>query len=95
MNFDYKENGERKAFLANPKHQHRVSLCGEHDCSANNKKNEDYYKYPSLPQFMDKLWLQGKWCKEKPLLQIQSINIVYHKVDNMIVVPITKKKGDY
>ena len=24
-NFDYKENGAKKAFLANPKHQHYVS----------------------------------------------------------------------
>ena len=26
--------GERKAFLANPKHQYYVSQWGEHDCSA-------------------------------------------------------------
>ena len=25
MNFDYKENGGKKAFFANPKHQYRVS----------------------------------------------------------------------
>ena len=30
---------ERKAFLASPKHQYRVSQCREHDCSSNNKKN--------------------------------------------------------
>ena len=41
MNFDYKENGGKKAFLANPKHQYHVSQCGEHDCSANNKKKEN------------------------------------------------------
>ena len=39
VNINYKENGERKSFLANPKHQYHVSLCEEHDCSANNKKN--------------------------------------------------------
>ena len=39
MNFDYKENGGNKAFLANPKHQYSISQCGEHDCYANNKKN--------------------------------------------------------
>ena len=39
MNFHYKENGGKKAFLANAKHQFHVSQCGEHDCSANNKKN--------------------------------------------------------
>ena len=31
---------ERKAFLANLKHQYYVSQCGEHDCSAHNKKIE-------------------------------------------------------
>ena len=29
---------EKKVFLANPKQQDCVSQCGEHDCSANNKK---------------------------------------------------------
>ena len=46
---------EKKAFLANPKCQYRVSQCGEEDCSANNKRNRDYYKYPSLSHFMDEL----------------------------------------
>ena len=46
---------ERKAFLAIPKHQYRVSQCGEHDCTANNKMNGDYNKHPSLSNFMDKL----------------------------------------
>ena len=31
---------ERKAFLANPKHQYDVSQRGEHDCSAHNKRIE-------------------------------------------------------
>ena len=43
MNFGYKENGGMKAFLASPKHQYRVSHCGEHDCHANNKKKGDCY----------------------------------------------------
>ena len=42
---------ERKAFLENQKHQDRASQCGEHDCSANNKKNGYYYEYPSLSHF--------------------------------------------
>ena len=46
-----------KAFVANPKHQYPVSQYGEHDCSANNKMNGEYYRYPSLSYFMDKLWL--------------------------------------
>ena len=46
--------GERKAFLANPKHQNRASQCGEHGCSANNEKNRVYYEYLSLSHFTDK-----------------------------------------
>ena len=48
---------ERKAFLANPKHQDRVSQCGERDCNANNKKNGDYYEYRSLSHFMNEVSL--------------------------------------
>ena len=40
MNFDYKENEGKKAFLANSKHQYRASQRGEHDCGAHNKKME-------------------------------------------------------
>ena len=47
---------ERKAFLANPKHQYRVSKSGERDYSADNKKNGDYYGNPSLSYFTGKLW---------------------------------------
>ena len=43
-----------KAFVANPKHQYRVSKHGELDCSAHNEKNGDYYKYPSLTYFTNK-----------------------------------------
>ena len=53
MNSDYNENGGNKAFLVNPKQQYHVSHCGEHDCHANNKKNEDCYVYPSLSHFTD------------------------------------------
>ena len=43
---------ERKAFLANPKLQYHVSQCGERDCSANNKKNREFYEYPCLSHFV-------------------------------------------
>ena len=39
---------ERKAFLANPKLQYHVSQWEDHDFGANNKKNDDYYGYPSF-----------------------------------------------
>ena len=55
INFDYEENGEKKALLVNPKHQYRLSFCGKHDCNANNKKNGDCYGYPSFSNFMDEL----------------------------------------
>ena len=43
INFDYKENAGRKVFLRNTKQQYHVTQYGEHSCSANNKKNGDYY----------------------------------------------------
>ena len=55
MNFDYKEIAGKKPLPANPKHQYRVSQCGEHYCRAKNKKNGYYYEYPSLSHFMDEL----------------------------------------
>ena len=56
---------ETKAFLVNPKHQCRVSQYREHDCSANNKKNRDYYEYPSLFYFTIEPSLYEKWWKRK------------------------------
>ena len=43
---------KRKAFLANPKDQYRVSQWGENYCSAHDKKNWDYYDCPSLHHFI-------------------------------------------
>ena len=54
-NFDYKENGKKKASLANLNYQYHISQYGEQDCHANNKKNGDYYEYPSSSHFTDKL----------------------------------------
>ena len=45
---------ERKAFLENPKHQYRVSQCGEDDCRAHNEKNGDYNEYASLSHFTNR-----------------------------------------
>ena len=55
MNFDYEENGRKKALLANPKHQYHVSQCGQRDCHGSNKKNGDYFEYPSLSYFTKEL----------------------------------------
>ena len=55
------------------------------------KKIGDDNEHPNLTHFTDECYLQVKWWKEKLFLQIQSINIVYPKVENMIVVPITNK----
>ena len=44
---------ERKALLANPKHQYHASQWGEHDCGAHNKENTDYHEHPSLTYFTE------------------------------------------
>ena len=85
----------RKAFHAKPKNQYHVSECGEDDCSANNKKNGDCYNDLSLSLFMDELWSQGKWWKEKLFMLNQSISIVYPNVENMSAMPNNKNSGDY
>ena len=48
---------ERKAFPEYPKQQYHTSQQGEHDCIARNKKNVDYYKYPSLTHLIDEHYL--------------------------------------
>ena len=48
---------ERKAFPSNQKHQYCVSQQGEHDYSAHNKKNGDYYAYLSSTHFVDEFLL--------------------------------------
>ena len=80
---------ERKAFLANPKDQYRVSQWEEYDCHAHNKNSGDYYEYPSWSHFMGEHWLK-KVVEKKLLLQIQSINVMYPNEENTNVVPITK-----
>ena len=54
VNINYKE---KKSFFANPMNQYRVSQCGEHDRSANDETNGDYYRYPSLYHFINELQL--------------------------------------
>ena len=51
MNFDYKEYDGKKRFSRKSKALILCTQWGEHDYIANNKKNRDYYKYPSLPHF--------------------------------------------
>ena len=55
LNINYEENGGKKAFLAYPKNQYRVSHCKEHDCSTHNQINGNYNEYPSFSYFMDEL----------------------------------------
>ena len=69
INFDLKENAGKKTFSHKLKHQHHVSQWGKHDCSTHNKKNRDYYEYPSLSQFrmnFDCNKKKGFSCKTKP-----------------------------
>ena len=46
---------ERKAFLANRKHQYRGPQYGEYDCGAQSYKEVDYYENPSLTHLIDEL----------------------------------------
>ena len=57
----------------------------------NNEKNGDYYEHPSLSHFIDEHYLQEKWWKERLFFKIQSINIIYPNVENVIIAPITKR----
>ena len=91
VNIIYRENGGKKSFSCKSKDQFHVLQWGEHDFSAQNKKNGDYYEYPCLSHFMNELRLQGKWWKEKLSLKIQRVNIVYSIKENMIILPITKR----
>ena len=52
-NFDYKENHGKKSFSCKSEASNHVYQCRKHDCSANNKKNGDYYDFPSLSDFMN------------------------------------------
>ena len=56
-----------------------------------NKKNWDYYEYPSLSRFIDELYYKANGGKKKLLLQIQSINIMYPNEKHLNVMPITKR----
>ena len=44
---------ESEVFLVDPTHQYCVSQWGERYCSANNKKDGDYFESPSLSHYMD------------------------------------------
>ena len=81
---------ERKPLLANPKHHTVYPNVKNMIVVPINKRNRDYYEYPSLCHFRDELQLQGNWWKEKLFLQNQSINILYPNEEDMIVVHITE-----
>ena len=53
MNINYKENGGMKRFSYKSNAPISCILFGEHVCSANNKKNGDYYEHRSLSHFTD------------------------------------------
>ena len=57
MNFDCKENGGKKAFPTNLKHQYHVSQCGEIDYCTSDRRNGDYNKHQSLTHFTDGRYL--------------------------------------
>ena len=90
-NFDYKENGKKKAFVANPKHQCRVSQSGERDCKAKNKKKWRLLWVSKFVSFHERTLIIRKMVERKPFFEIQNINTVHPNMENMIVAPITKR----
>ena len=55
ITFNCKENGGKKNFSSKSKASIFYIPMMKNDCSAENKKNKDYYEYPSLFHFMDEL----------------------------------------
>ena len=53
VNISYKENGGEKNSSCKSRTPTSCIPMGEHDCSANNKKNGDSYEYPSLTYFIE------------------------------------------
>ena len=94
MNFDCKENGGEKAFLAVPKHEYRLSQLGEHDCSAKSQKMEIITRIQvCLVWWMNFNFMEN--VDKKLFLTNQSINIMYPNKENMIVIPNNKRNKDY
>ena len=82
---------ERKAFLANPKKQ----------CLVSNEENMIVVPITKRTEIVTSIqvciisWMNFDYKenggKKKLFLQIQSINIIHPKRENMILVPITKR----
>ena len=91
MNFDYKENGRKKRFSCKSKASiswipmSRTWLC------AQSQKEHRLLRESKFDTFDGKLWLWGKWRKEKHSLPNIRINILYPNEMSMVRVPITKR----
>ena len=59
---------ERKDFLANPKHQHRVSQCREHDCSAQSQKERRLLRESKFDSFDGQTLIIRKIMEKKAFL---------------------------
>ena len=64
MNFNFKENGKNKSFIAKPKHQYTVSQYGKHDCSSHDKNNGDFNKYLDIC-LISRMTIKYKECGGK------------------------------
>ena len=81
---------KRKDFLANPKHQYRVSRYGEHDCNEIIKRMEIVMGI----QVCLILWMDFDYQKnsgKKAFLANPKHQFMHPNVENMIVMPIKKR----
>ena len=90
MKFDHKENGGKKAFLGNPKHQYRVSQYGNMVVVPITKKIVIILCiHVCLISRMNFNYMKNGGKKAFPANPKH--HIMYPNVGNMIVMPITKR----
>ena len=89
MNFDYRKMVERKLFLQiwtiniiYPNVENKMVLI---------TKRMEIIMRPKFVSFLEWSFIRRKMVERKLFLQIRSINMVYPNVENLIVVPITKR----
>ena len=87
MNFDFKENGGKKSFSCKSKASMSCIRIWRTLFSANNKKNRDYYEYPSL--YLSRINFDYKENRGKKSCSCKSKASISHNQTNI------KKNKDY
>ena len=93
MNFDYKENGIKKVFIANWKHQCHLSQCREHDSSAQSLNNWRLLWESKFDLFHGYTLIIWNMVERKAFLP--NLKHQYHVSQwyENVGVPITEKNG--